>query len=146
MPQDLTKARGRSQSSADTPTIDVQSQATQEQTEPLIGTSVLSAQMQQMIQQDQSSLTQVRTQLMTYGQKRTEAVLGLFKNVIDDSNAAIDDGIRSINRGLSSDFLTETGIFFQSFQSLQMNPLESQPALISAQTIDVQTIPAEVIG
>jgi hypothetical protein len=144
MPQDLTKAKGRSQPSVDTPTIDVQPQSTQSQSDQPIGTSVLSAQMQQMIQQDQNSLTHVRDQLMTYGQKRTEAVLGLFKNVIDDSNAAIDDGMRVINRGLSTDFLTETGIFFQSLQTL--NPSESQPALISAQTIDVQTIPAEVIG
>lgn len=107
------------------------------QTEQPIGGQVLSAQMASLIQADQKALQVLGQQLENYGEQRTNAIVGLFENVISSSNAAIENGIRGINRGLGSDFLQETGLFFQNLRTLKSAQL--QAALPSA------SIEAEVI-
>ena len=122
MPQDSNKAKATqpkgftSQSPASQPPTDV---PTDVPTEASIGGQAVSAQMLLLIQADQAALQVMGKQLEEYGDQRTNAVVRLFQNVITESNAAIEDGIRGVSRGLCPNFLEETGVFFGQFGLLK---------------------------
>jgi ABC-type Fe3+ transport system substrate-binding protein len=131
MPQDSNKAKANQGFTPQPKTID-------QPTEPPLGGQVLSAQMVSLIQSDQSALQVMGQQLEQYGEQRTNAVVTLFQNVIAGSNAAIEHGVRGVNRGLSADFLTETGVFFDGFKTLKSAQL--QAALPSTTMIEAEVM------
>jgi hypothetical protein len=136
MPQDFNRAKA-GQNKGFTPSRANNSETIDHPTQP-VGGSVLSAQMTALIQSDQEALETMRDQLEQYGEQRTNAVVGLFHSVIAGSNAAIEQGVQGVNRGLSADFLTETGVFFEDLQTLKSAQL--QAALPAGSTIEAEVI------
>ncbi|MBC7515518.1 MAG: hypothetical protein H7237_03645 [Alkalinema sp. FL-bin-369] len=129
MPQDSNKAKA-TQGKGFTPQRNEDRPPIEQPTEQPLGGQVLSAQMVSLIQSDQAALQVMGQQLEQYGEQRTNAVVTLFQNVIAGSNAAIEHGVRGVNRGLSPDFLQETGVFFRQLGTLKSAQL--QTALPSA--------------
>jgi hypothetical protein len=85
--------------------------------------SSASSQMRALVQEDQQELEILKDQMELYGYQRSVAVVEFFQSVINASNVSIENGVQKIGRGMKSDFLQETGMFFQGFKSLKNQDL-----------------------